>query len=81
MGLEGVEWVMALEERFGVAISDAEAEASVTPAAVVELIFGKLRSTEERVCVSQRAFYLLRKGLARTLGVSRRSVALETDVR
>jgi acyl carrier protein len=81
MGLEGVELVMALEERFGVAISDAEAEASVTPASVVELIFGKLRSTDERVCVSQRAFYLLRKGLARTLGVSRRSVTLGTDVR
>ena len=73
--------MMALEERFGVAISDAEAEAAVTPAAVVELIFGKLRSTDERVCVSQRAFYLLRKGLARTFGVSRRSVALGADVR
>jgi hypothetical protein len=81
MGLEGVELVMALEERFGVAISDAEAEASVTPAAVVELIFGKLRTTDEQVCVSQRAFYLLRKELARTLGVSRRSVALGVDVR
>ena len=81
MGLEGVELVMALEERFGVAITDAEAETAVTPAAVVELIFGKLRSTDEQVCVSQRAFYLLRKGLARTLGVSRRSVALGADVR
>ena len=81
MGLEGVELVMALEERFGVAITDAEAEASVTPAAVVELIFVKLRSTDERVCVSQRAFYLLRKGLARTMGVSRRRVALGADVR
>lgn len=72
---------MALEEGFGVAITDAEAETSVTPAAVIDLIFGKLRASDERVCVSQRGFYLLRKGLARTLGVSRRSVALETDVR
>jgi hypothetical protein len=71
MGLEGVELVMALQERFGVAISDAEAEASVTPAAVVELIFGKLRNTDERVCVSQRAFYLLRKGLAPRLAAER----------
>jgi acyl carrier protein len=81
MGLEGVELVMALEEGFGVTITDAEAEASVTPAAVIDLIFGKLRASDERVCVSQRAFYLLRKGLARTLGVSRRSVALGADVR
>jgi len=81
MGLEGVELVMALEEGFGVAITDAEAEVSVTPAAVIDLIFGKLRASDERVCVSQRAFYLLRKGLARTLGVSRRRLALEADVR
>lgn len=72
---------MALEERFGVTITDAEAEASVTPAAVIDLIFGKLRSSDERVCVSQRAFYLLRKGLARTLGASRRSVGLGADIR
>jgi acyl carrier protein len=81
MGLEGVELVMAFEERFGVTITDAEAEASITPGAVVELVFGKLRASDEQVCVSQRAFYLLRKGMARTLGVSRRSVALGADVR
>ncbi len=63
MGLDGVEMVMAFEEGFGVAISDAEAEASVTPRAAVDLIFGKLRASDERVCVSRRAFYLLRKGL------------------
>jgi acyl carrier protein len=81
MGLEGVELVMALEEGFGVAISDAEAEACVTPVAIVNLIFGKLRASDEHVCVSQRAFYLLRNGLKQTLGVSRRSVALSADVR
>jgi hypothetical protein len=81
MGLDGVEMVMAFEEGFGVAISDAEAEACVTPRAAVDLIFGKLRASDERVCVSQRAFYLLRKGLIRTLGAARRSVTLDTDVR
>jgi acyl carrier protein len=81
MGLDGIELVMALEERFGVTITDAEAEACFTPAAVIELIFGKLRASDERVCVSQRAFYLLRKGLTRALGVSRRSVALSSDIR
>jgi acyl carrier protein len=81
MGLDGVELVMALEESFGVTITDAEAEACATPGAVTEMIFGKLRTSDEQECVSQRAFYLLRNGLTRTLGVSRRSVVLAADIR
>lgn len=72
---------MSIEEGFGVTIADAEAEACVTPAAVIDLVFGKLRASDERVCVSQRAFYFLRKGLTRTLGVSRRKVDLSVDIR
>ncbi len=81
MGLDGLELVMTFEEGFGVTISDAEAEVCLTPRAVIDLIHGKLRASDERVCVSQRAFYLLRKGLKQTLGVSRRSVTLGADVR
>src|SRR5580765_7439647 len=81
MGLDGVELVMTIEEGFGVTIADAGAEACVTPAAVIDLVFGKLRATDERVCVSQRAFYLLRKALTQTLGVSRRKVELSADIR
>jgi acyl carrier protein len=81
MGLDGVELVMAFEEGFGVTITDKEAEECFTSAAVIELIVGKLRASDERMCVSQRAFYLLRKGLTRSLGVSRRSVTLNSDIR
>ncbi len=81
MGLEGVELIMEIEERFGVTIADAEAGACATPAALIDLVFGKLQASDKRVCVSQRAFYLLRKGLTRTLGVSRRKVNLSTDIR
>jgi acyl carrier protein len=51
MGLDGVELVMALEEGFGVTITDADAEACVTPAIVIDLIFGKLRASDERVFI------------------------------
>lgn len=81
MGLDGVELVMAIEEGFGITIADAEAEACVTPAALIDLVFSKLRASDKRVCVSQRAFYLLRKGLTQTLGVSRRKVDLNADIR
>lgn len=81
MGLDRVELVMSIEEGFGIAIADAEAEACATPAAVIDLVLGKLRASDERVCASQRAFYLLRKGLTRTLGISRRDVDLAADIR
>jgi len=44
-------------------------------------VSAKLRSSDENVCVSQRGFYLLRKGLTQTLGVKRRDVTLDTDLR
>jgi hypothetical protein len=81
MGLDGVELVMSIEEGFGVSIDDAEAEKCFTPAAMIDLVYGKLRACDERICVSQRAFYLLRRGLSKTLGVSRRQVDLDTDIR
>jgi acyl carrier protein len=81
MGLDGVELVMALEERFGVTLTDTEAEACSTPKAVIDLVFGKLKTSDERVCASQRAFYLLRKGVAQVLGVPRQGIVLDTDIR
>jgi acyl carrier protein len=81
MGLDGVELIMAIEEGFGITITDAEAEACACPAAVIDLVFGKLRTSDERVCVSQRGFYLLRKALAQTLGVPRQEVELDLDIR
>lgn len=81
VGLDGIELIMAIEEAFGVTIEDSEVETLVTPAAVIDLVFGKLRTSDERVCVTQRAFYLIRKGLIRTLGVSRRSVTIHSEIR
>jgi acyl carrier protein len=81
MGLDGVELVMALEEGFGVKIADAEAEACFTPAAVIDIIFSKLRASDHRVCVGQRAFYLLRKALTQRLGIPRSKVTLGADIR
>jgi acyl carrier protein len=81
MGLDGVELVMGIEERFGISINDAEAEACQTPADLIEVVIGKLQISDEPTCVSQRAFYRLRSGLIQTLGVSRRTVDLSTDLR
>jgi acyl carrier protein len=42
MGLEGVEIVMAVEERFDIVIADAEAELLVTPRDIIDCVMRKL---------------------------------------
>ncbi len=81
MGLDIVELVMAVEETFGVSISDAEAVRCETPADVIAVVLGKLRTIEETGCVSQRGFYVLRRALTETLGIERRSVTLDLEIR
>jgi acyl carrier protein len=80
MGLDAVEIVMSIEERFGVTISDAEAEQCVTPAILIDLVLGKLSTTEKGVCITQRAFYSLRRVAVRELGMARRAVQLDSDI-
>jgi acyl carrier protein len=81
MGLDGVELVMAFEERFGIQISDAEAEHCFTPANVIDLILGKLCAAESSVCLTQHSFHNLRRVLVRQLHIPRQSIRLDTDLR
>jgi acyl carrier protein len=81
MGLDGVELVMALEEAFGVSISDAEAADLLTPRMVGDLIYSKLDQTEQSICQSQRAFYLLRKAMMRRLQLTRATFKPDTVFR
>lgn len=74
MGLDGIELMMSIEERFGVSLTDAEAETCLTPAILIDLITSKLRTANEWSCISQRAFHLLRKGLVSTTGLRRSEV-------
>lgn len=80
MGLDGVELVMAFEERFGISITDGEAGNIRTPKDVIDLIMSKIKVTDEKLCLSQRAFYLLRNALIRKLGISRNSINPDTDL-
>lgn len=75
MGLDGVELVMSLEEAFGIQITDEEATNCRTPRMIIDLIFSKLKTADERVCRSQRAFYIIRGVLVRTFGLERKLIA------
>lgn len=75
MGLDTVELVMEVEETFGIAIPDADAEKIATVGALHRYVVAKLgldASPRARSrCPSQAAFHRLRRALVEGLGVER----------
>ncbi len=60
MGLDGVEFVLAVEEAFGLAIPDEDAQLLVTPGHVVDYLERRL-GVGQGACLEQRAFHALRR--------------------
>ena len=58
MGLDGVEIAMKVEEAFDIHVEDSEAEKTLTPGQLVELVMSKVGRTTHAACLTQRAFYL-----------------------
>lgn len=69
MGLEIVELIMAVEERFDIEIADSDAERFVTVGDLYDYLCGTMNNTMPRSCESQRTFYRVRKALMRTAAV------------
>jgi acyl carrier protein len=63
MGLDAVEIVMAVEEAFDIRIENGEAEKILMPRQLIELVMGKVVVSTTSVCLTHRAFNLLRKSL------------------
>jgi len=80
MGLDGVELIMAVEEEFKIAISDAEAGRSDTVGKLVEVVHSRLRHDAKEPCPSQHGFYVIRKQLMRQLRLSRAAVTPDTKL-
>lgn len=78
MGLDLVELVMNVEERFGIEISDREAQVCTTPRKLADLIVQKVHCSSRSVCLSQRAFHLLRRASLNVLGLPRPQFRLDT---
>lgn len=81
MGLDVVELIMTLEEELGVDIADAEAQQATTPRTLVDLIHAKEQRTDKQVCVTQRAFYVLRKAFMQVFKTPRSSITPDTPLR
>ncbi len=69
-GLSVVELVMAIEETFGLAIPDSDAERIVTVGDIKRYLRSRVRRDCSTDCASQRAFYRLRSVVCDELCVS-----------
>lgn len=78
MGLDGVEFIMEVEDAFQVAIPDDVASSLRTPRNLVDYLGERLAGEGERVCLEQRAFHRLRRAAIRVFGTSRGEVASDT---
>lgn len=74
MGLDGVEFVMAIEDSFQIAIPDEDAERMLTPGDVVNYVFARVGSEDRPVCIEQRAFYRLRRASMRVFARPRSAI-------
>lgn len=82
MGLDTVELVLSVEEEFGIAIPDAVACELDTPQKLADYVLLRLGETHvaDPRCLSQVQFYRLRRHLVQQLGISRKSLKLDTPL-
>ena len=78
MGLETVELVIRFEEAFGITISDEAASRLTTPREATDFIATQVAVADGNACLSQQAFYFLRRGFSNSLQLPRS--AFRSDV-
>jgi hypothetical protein len=85
MGLDLVEYVLALESTFGIDIPDADAVRLETPRLLIDYLASRLPLAADEAtkagCRTQHAFYRARSGVARRFAIDRRAMRPETDLR
>ncbi len=74
MGLDGVELVMDVEEKFGVAIPDDLAQTMRTVGDLYEYLVTQCNGDRQSGCLTSAAFYQVRQGICKTLRVERHDV-------
>jgi hypothetical protein len=76
VGPDPVALVMAVEEKFGLVIPDAEAEKITTMGQLYHYVMARVARGQPQVCVTSAAFYRLRRALGEVCGVPRERVRL-----
>src|SRR4030095_1882049 len=71
MGLDAVELVIRFEDAFGISIPDEVAASLTTPREVTDYIVTRVAVSDETACLSQQAFYFLRREFSKRLQIPR----------
>jgi len=74
MGLDGIEFIMAVEDAFQVAIADDAVSRVDTPRNLVDFLCERLGADGEPICLEQRAFHRLRRAAMQVLGRDRSDI-------
>jgi hypothetical protein len=74
MGLDFIEVVLEVEEKFGIAIEDDEITPLATLGQFSDLIARKFSSEKPSGCPTAKAFYLLRRSMTSVLSLPRKDV-------
>ena len=78
MGLDLVELVIRVEETFGVSIPDRDAAELNTPGKVTDYILSRVEQSHDPLsCLSQRAFYSLRREFIEQFSLERQQFVLD----
>ena len=80
MGLDGVELVMEIEDRFSTSVSDAAAERIQTVGDLHAFLMNRIRRQNSECCSSAALFYPIRKLLVTEFGIERNAVAPSTHL-
>ena len=78
MGLDGVELIMNIENKFDIKVSDEEACQTTTVGKMYQRVLDKVRVSNTGQCSSQKAFYSLRKVLMVNLGIEKQVITPKT---
>lgn len=79
MGLDSVELIMAIEDKFGIAIPDTECERICTVQQMADSVFEKIKLKPNEKCLSQIVFYRIRKAFEK-FGNEKRNITLNTKM-
>jgi hypothetical protein len=71
MGLDAVELVMAVEEKFGINILDEEAQCIRTVGELHQCVVRKVMVADKSSCLTQKAFHLLRRTARQLFNIPR----------
>ena len=74
MGLDGVELIIAIEDEFKVTLTPQEVFEADTVGRVVDVIYTRLRHSNDDPCLSQQGFHVVRKRLMEQFSISRSEI-------